>query len=105
MDHSRAIFIDNIVSGSLELFIVGNTISLEQVRKGCEAFRQIREAVGDRIEIMTGKTGAPKRDWLLAANGYLASSRSRDKVRSYFFRLDPEQLFRNCADSALQRQL
>ncbi|MFP3403537.1 mandelate racemase/muconate lactonizing enzyme family protein [Pseudomonas sp. SIMBA_065] len=29
-----------------------NTISLEQVRKGCEVFRQIREAVGDRIEIM-----------------------------------------------------
>ena len=33
---------------------------------------------GDRIEIMTGKTGAPKRDWLLAANGYLASARARD---------------------------
>ena len=46
---------------------------------------------GDRIEIMTGKTGAPKRDWLLAANGYLASSRSRDKVRSYFFRLDRQR--------------
>lgn len=29
-----------------------NSISLEDVRKGCEAFRQIREAVGDRIEIM-----------------------------------------------------
>ena len=29
-----------------------NSISLEEVRKGCEAFRQIRDAVGDRIEIM-----------------------------------------------------
>ncbi|HKS15358.1 MAG TPA: mandelate racemase/muconate lactonizing enzyme family protein [Pseudomonas sp.] len=29
-----------------------NTISLDEVRKGCEAFRQIRQAVGDRIEIM-----------------------------------------------------
>ena len=29
-----------------------NSISLEEVRKGCEAFRQIRQAVGDRIEIM-----------------------------------------------------
>ena len=29
-----------------------NSISLEEVRKGCEAFRQIRAAVGDRIEIM-----------------------------------------------------
>ena len=46
---------------------------------------------GDRIEILTGKTGAPKRDWLLAANGYLASSRARDKVRAYFFRLDRQR--------------
>ncbi len=46
---------------------------------------------GDRIEIMTGKTGTPKRDWLLAANGYLASSRARDKVRGYFFRLDRQR--------------
>ncbi|MDH2184767.1 mandelate racemase/muconate lactonizing enzyme family protein [Pseudomonas sp. GD03651] len=29
-----------------------NSISLEQVREGCQAFRQIRDAVGDRIEIM-----------------------------------------------------
>ncbi len=46
---------------------------------------------GDRIEIMTGKTGAPKRDWLMAANGYLASARARDKVRAYFFRLERER--------------
>jgi GTP pyrophosphokinase len=43
---------------------------------------------GDRVEIMTSKTGTPKRDWLLAANAYLASSRSRDKVRAFFSRLD-----------------
>ncbi|MDZ5111338.1 mandelate racemase/muconate lactonizing enzyme family protein [Pseudomonas putida] len=29
-----------------------NSISLDEVRKSCEAFRQIRAAVGDRIEIM-----------------------------------------------------
>lgn len=29
-----------------------NTISLDEVQKGCEAFRQIRAAVGNRIEIM-----------------------------------------------------
>ena len=46
---------------------------------------------GDRIEIMTGKTGAPKRDWLLASNAYLASSRARDKVRAYFSRLDRQR--------------
>ncbi len=52
---------------------------------------EYRPSSGDRVEIMTGKTGAPKRDWLLAANGYLASSRSRDKVRAYFFRLDRQR--------------
>ncbi|WP_440977091.1 RelA/SpoT family protein [Pseudoxanthomonas winnipegensis] len=43
---------------------------------------------GDRVEIMTAKTGEPKRDWLLPANGFLASARSRDKVRAYFHKLD-----------------
>lgn len=46
---------------------------------------------GDRIEIMTGKTGVPKRDWLLSSNAYLASSRARDKVRAYFSRLDRQR--------------
>ena len=46
---------------------------------------------GDRVEIMTSKTGTPKRDWLLAANAYLASSRSRDKVRAFFSRLDRQR--------------
>ena len=39
---------------------------------------------GDRVEIMTGKEPDPKRDWLLPANGFLASGRSRDKVRAWF---------------------
>jgi len=43
---------------------------------------------GDRIEIMTSKTGEPRRDWLLPANGFLASGRSRDKVRAWFHKLD-----------------
>ena len=46
---------------------------------------------GDRVEIMTGKTGAPKRDWLMASNGYLASARARDKVRAHFFRLERQR--------------
>lgn len=52
---------------------------------------EYRPSSGDRIEILTSKSGVPKRDWLLAANGYLASSRSRDKVRAYFFRLDRQR--------------
>jgi GTP pyrophosphokinase len=43
---------------------------------------------GDRIEIMTGKTAEPRRDWLLAHNRFLASARARDKVRAWFHKLD-----------------
>ena len=43
---------------------------------------------GERIEILTAKTAEPRRDWLMAANGFLASGRSRDKVRAWFHKLD-----------------
>jgi len=43
---------------------------------------------GDRVEILTAKEPDPRRDWLLPANGYLASGRSRDKVRAWFHKLD-----------------
>ncbi len=43
---------------------------------------------GDRVEILTGKVSEPRRDWLLANAGFLASARARDKVRAWFHRLD-----------------
>jgi GTP pyrophosphokinase len=43
---------------------------------------------GDRVEIMTSKSAEPRRDWLLASNGFIASSRARDKVRAWFHKLD-----------------
>lgn len=43
---------------------------------------------GDRVEILTSKEADPRRDWLMASNGYLASGRSRDKVRAWFHKLD-----------------
>ncbi|HYG06545.1 MAG TPA: bifunctional (p)ppGpp synthetase/guanosine-3',5'-bis(diphosphate) 3'-pyrophosphohydrolase [Stenotrophomonas sp.] len=43
---------------------------------------------GDRVEILTAKEADPRRDWLLPANGFLASGRSRDKVRAWFHKLD-----------------
>jgi GTP pyrophosphokinase len=46
---------------------------------------------GDQVEILTSKTGEPRRDWLIAANGFLASSRARDKVRAWFHKLDRER--------------
>ncbi|WP_242112976.1 bifunctional (p)ppGpp synthetase/guanosine-3',5'-bis(diphosphate) 3'-pyrophosphohydrolase [Luteimonas aquatica] len=43
---------------------------------------------GERVEILTGKVAEPRRDWLLVANGFLASARSREKVRVWFHKLD-----------------
>jgi len=43
---------------------------------------------GERVEILTGKTAEPRRDWLQASSGYLASNRSREKVRAWFNKLD-----------------
>lgn len=43
---------------------------------------------GERVEILTGKVSEPRRDWLSASAGYLASPRSREKVRNWFNRLD-----------------
>ena len=43
---------------------------------------------GERVEILTGKTAEPRRDWLQASSGFLASNRSREKVRSWFNKLD-----------------
>ncbi len=46
---------------------------------------------GDQVEIITGKQLNPSRDWLVPSLGYLASPRNRNKVRSFFRKLDEEQ--------------
>lgn len=46
---------------------------------------------GDVVEVITGKEPAPSRDWLSERDGYLASPRSRAKLRAYFRRLDEAQ--------------
>lgn len=43
---------------------------------------------GDRIEILTGKQAQPSRDWLSSQHGYLHSGRAREKVRSWFRRVE-----------------
>ncbi|GAB6043662.1 RelA/SpoT family protein [Endothiovibrio diazotrophicus] len=43
---------------------------------------------GDRVEILTAKEGEPSRDWLNPHLHYLATSRAREKVRSWFRALD-----------------
>jgi GTP pyrophosphokinase len=61
---------------------------------------------GDRVEIMVAKTGEPRRDWLVASNGFLASPRSREKVRNWFHKLDRArnlQAGRDLLDKELKR--
>jgi GTP pyrophosphokinase len=41
-------------------------------------------ASGQRVEIVTTKTGGPSRDWLNPQLGFLHSSRAKAKVRQYF---------------------
>jgi GTP pyrophosphokinase len=43
---------------------------------------------GEIVEIISGKQEAPSRDWLSPDQGFLASARSRAKVRAWFRRLD-----------------
>ncbi len=63
-------------------------------------------ATGQRVEIMTGKEIAPRRDWLMPGNRFLASGRSREKVRTWFRKLDRERNVnegRDIVDRALKR--
>lgn len=50
---------------------------------------------GDKIEIITSRQPNPSRDWLSPQLGYLAASRSRTKVRSWFRHQDKEQNLRH----------
>jgi GTP pyrophosphokinase len=43
---------------------------------------------GEVVEIMGGKVAQPSRDWLIEREGFLASPRSRAKVRAWFKRRD-----------------
>ena len=46
---------------------------------------------GDKIEIITANQPNPSRDWLSPQLGYLAATRSRTKVRSWFRQQDKDQ--------------
>jgi GTP pyrophosphokinase len=49
---------------------------------------------GDQIEIITGSSARPSRDWLNPKLGYLAGARSRAKVRGWFRQQDRGQHLR-----------
>jgi len=45
----------------------------------------------DTVEIITGKSPQPSRDWLSAQSGFLASPRHRNKVRAWFRKQEQAQ--------------
>ena len=62
---------------------------------------------GQRVEIVALKSGGPSRDWLNPAQGYLATSRARAKVKQWFAAQDEAELLaqgRNLVTRELQRQ-
>jgi GTP pyrophosphokinase len=59
---------------------------------------------GGVVEIITGKQPAPSRDWLSPELGFLASPKSRAKVRSWFRRADESQ-HRALGREILEREL
>lgn len=59
---------------------------------------------GDLVEILTGNALEPRRDWLSSHHGFLNTTRAREKVRSWFRRIDRD---RNVSSgrAALEREL
>lgn len=52
---------------------------------------QTQLQTGQTVEIVTTKSGGPSRDWLNAQLGFLASPRSRSKVRAWFNAIELQQ--------------
>src|SRR3546814_12788023 len=47
-----------------------------------------RLSTGQTVEIIAAKSGGPSRDWLNPQLGFLASTRSRAKVRAWFHAIE-----------------
>jgi GTP pyrophosphokinase len=47
---------------------------------------------GQRVDIVTVKSGGPSRDWLNPNQGYLATARARQKVKAWFAALEAEEM-------------
>jgi GTP pyrophosphokinase len=61
-------------------------------------------ASGEQVEIITARNVQPSRDWLAPRSGYLASGRSRAKVRAWFRKQDQET-HRRAGRTILDREL
>ncbi|MGL4409890.1 MAG: RelA/SpoT family protein [Zoogloea sp.] len=47
---------------------------------------------GQTVEIMSAKEGGPSRDWLNPLQGYVQTTRARQKIKQYFSALEDEEL-------------
>jgi GTP pyrophosphokinase len=64
-------------------------------------------ANGQRVEIVTIKSGGPSRDWLNPAQGYLVTSRARSKAKQWFAAQDEAEMLaqgRSLVTKELQRE-
>ncbi len=50
---------------------------------------------GERVEILTTKEAAPRRDWMISHLGFIKTSRARNRIRGWFRRQDKDK---NLAD-------
>jgi GTP pyrophosphokinase len=46
---------------------------------------------GERVEVLTGKEAAPRRDWMISHLGYIKTTRARNRIRSWFRKQDKEK--------------
>ena len=59
---------------------------------------------GEVVEIVTGKVSQPSRDWLIERLGFLASNRSRAKVRAWFRKQEEDSQKATPAQAAPARE-
>ena len=46
---------------------------------------------GERVEILTTKEAAPRRDWMISHLGYIKTSRAKNRIRGWFRKQDKEK--------------
>jgi GTP pyrophosphokinase len=46
---------------------------------------------GERVEILTAKDAAPRRDWMISHLGYIKTSRARNRIRSWYRKQDKDK--------------
>jgi len=46
---------------------------------------------GERVEILTAREAAPRRDWMISHLGFIKTSRAKNRIRSWFRKQDKEK--------------